>query len=88
MFSNVGKEMSGEEFNKMYTNYKFVKLTSPTENHNNFHFSDGMNKDTIQFNPKEECKPGGIYFTDINLAHIWIHYGGNSMRYYEKRYNT
>jgi hypothetical protein len=58
--------ITGTQFNEQYKDYKFVKLTSETENHNGFQFQTGLNVDHIKFNPMEECSPGGIYFTDYN----------------------
>lgn len=77
----IGKELSGEQFNKLFINIEFVKLTSCTENHNNFQFTDGLNVDIRQFNPVGECSAGGIYFTDLRKSHLWIKYGSSVMEY-------
>jgi hypothetical protein len=71
--------ISGEQFNKDYKDYKFVKLTNETENHNDFQFQTGLNIDRVKFNPVGSCSPGGIYFTDCNKYIRWLSYGGQSM---------
>jgi hypothetical protein len=43
--------ISGKEFNKLFENVEFYKLTDESENHNNFQFIDGLNVDTKIFNP-------------------------------------
>ena len=78
-----GKEISGEKFCKLFPNLseKLVKLTNEKENHNGFQFKTGLNEDTIPFNPTDECKKGGIYFTDINNISNWLYYNGDVMKY-------
>ena len=66
--------MAGYEFKLKYPNTKFYKLTNESECHNNFQFKDGLNVDTIKFNPLGECYPGGLYFTELNKISCWISY--------------
>lgn len=66
--------MSGKQFNAMYSDSKFVKLTNETELHHGFQFKDGLNIDTIPFNPNGECQPGGIYFCCERYVPSWIEY--------------
>jgi hypothetical protein len=61
-----GEVISGGKFNWIYRDKQFVKLTNKEENHNGFQFQTGLNVDTSPFNPKGECRPGGIYFYEIN----------------------
>lgn len=68
------KVLSGTEFNEKYNDIQFVKLTNSCENHNNFHFSDGLNKDIHPFNPYGTCQSGGIYFIKKDNAHLWTFY--------------
>lgn len=70
----IGTEISGIEFNNIFPNTNFVKLTNDMENHNNFQFHDGLNIDTIPFNPTGVCKKGGIYFIIKENAWKWITY--------------
>ena len=78
----IGQEFSGEDFNKLFPDTKFVKLTSETENHNGFQFNDGLNVDTMSFNPFGTCLAGGIYFTDIQKAYMWFKYNASVMKYF------
>ena len=40
----------------------YYKILNENECHNKFQFQDGLNIDSIPFNPKGTCEPGGIYF--------------------------
>jgi hypothetical protein len=71
--------ITGEQFNEQYKDYKFVKLTIETENHNNFQFHQGLNIDHVKFNPVGSCSPGGIYFTDYDKYIQWLTYYGQKM---------
>lgn len=75
------KVITGREFNELFSHHTFIKLTNETENHNTFQFHDGLNVDIIEFNPKGECNPGGIYFTEFEKAHMWLYYSTNYMKY-------
>lgn len=77
----IGKELSGSDFNRIYKNYKFVKLTNKEENHNNFQFQDGLNIDNIPFNPNGSCSKGGIYFIEEQNIGKWTQYGTYIMYY-------
>lgn len=72
---------SGEKFNKLYKDISFVKLTNSNECHNGFRFKDGLNIDTVDFNPIEECRPGGIYFCFREDYERWTKYGCSQMFY-------
>src|ERR1051325_8405242 len=71
--------LSGKKFNKKYHNKEFYKLTNELENHNGFQFKTGLNTDIIKFNPISECKPGGIYFTELDYVLAWISYNNKKM---------
>src|SRR5579872_2707546 len=75
ILEHIGEEISGKVFNQAYPNIRLIKLTNKKENHNGFQFKNGLNIDNIEFNPKEECLPGGIYFVTLEEAHKWIYYG-------------
>ena len=49
------KVYSGEEFNKIFNTYHFVKLTNETYTHHKFTYQEGLNVDTIKFNPTGQC---------------------------------
>src|SRR5579872_4720412 len=78
------KVLTGKEFNTLFPNVEFVKLTNAKEKHNDFEFKDGLNTDTIVFNPNESCMPGGLYFTLKELAYRWIRYSTKFMKYMRK----
>ena len=80
----IGQELSGDDFNNIFKHITFIKLTNETENHNGFQFVDGLNIDILPFDTTYGCSPGGIYFTDIENAHMWIEYGADTM--YHMRY--
>lgn len=81
----IETEVTGSEFNKIYAGSTFVKLTNSVEKHFNFQYNDGLNIDTIEFNPSHVCSAGGLYFMDINDAHTWLEYQGiGSMKYIRK----
>jgi hypothetical protein len=56
---------------------KFYKITNKEENHFGFQYKDGLNIDTLPFNPSGDCEPGGIYFSRediLQFSHcgVWI----------------
>jgi hypothetical protein len=65
--------MTGSEFNKLYPS-KMIKLTNELEIHNGYRFVTGLNIDTIKFDPTGSCKPGGIYFCELEKFPLWIEY--------------
>ena len=73
--------LTGLEFNQQYGGKKFVKLTNRVENHNGYQFQTGLNVDSIPFNPKGQCRPGGIYFCLLEKIHLWLNYDIKSMIY-------
>ena len=58
-----------------------MKLTNKECVHNNFTFIDGLNIDTVKFNPTGKCLPGGIYFVTIDNWPEWINYNSDIMWY-------
>ena len=58
------KVYTGKEFNELnkITNNIYIKLTSKDGIHNGYQFKEGLNEDTMQFNPTGNCTSGGIYF--------------------------
>lgn len=62
--------ISGELFNKYFSHLAWVKITNSTENHNGYQFKTGLNVDTKEFVPRDNCD-NGIHFT---LApYKWYH---------------
>ena len=63
------------EFTKKVGDKKFCKFINDKKKHYNFRYKEGLNEDTIQFNPSGNCKSGGLYFTDIENAKQWNDFG-------------
>ena len=55
----------------------YFKITNPTENHNGFQYSDGLNvlKDKFDDDPNRSCCSGGLYFTNIENIFKFFNYG-------------
>lgn len=79
--NNINKTISGTEFNILYKDVNFVKLTSEDENHNDLQFHDGLNEDILPFYPHGACHAGGIYFIDEKVMKSWIYYNMKFMVY-------
>jgi Ankyrin repeats (3 copies) len=78
------KELNGKKFNNLTKDLELVKLTNYEENHNGYKFKTGENKDTMEFSPIGECKPGGIYFTEKDYVLDWKKYGDKTMYWSRK----
>lgn len=80
----ISQQMTGEMFCTLFPNLskKLVKLTNEDENHNGFKFHTGLNADFVFLEPKDECRKGGLYFTDMDNIARWLRYGvEKSMKY-------
>lgn len=77
----IGVTMTGKQFNELFNDIVFYKLTSKSEIHNDFKFVTGLNTDTVPFTTYCTCCPGGIYFTAKNNLHQWITYKSEPMVY-------
>nr|QBK87516.1 MAG: protein of unknown function DUF4116 [Marseillevirus LCMAC201] len=53
---------------------RFFKLTNLDELHNGFHYTTGLNTDTVSFNPTGECSSGGLYFFDESQLKYFLTY--------------
>jgi hypothetical protein len=72
--------LSGIEFNKLYGEKTFVKLTNKTENHRGFQYKDGLNIDTNEFGIQFDV---GLFFTEYDKIYKWIEINYNySHSYY------
>ena len=69
--------MSGKEFNEIFKEISFVKLTNQNSVHNGFKFVEGLNIDVIKFKPTHRCGPGGFYFCEYSKFGDWINYNKN-----------
>ena len=52
--------------------YKFVR---DNYTHNDFVYKLGLNIDHLPFYPNDSCKPGGLYFTDLEHILEFSNYG-------------
>ena len=52
----------------------FYKITNESETHNGMQYKTGLNVDIQQFNPKGDCKSGGIYFSREDIL-AFMEYG-------------
>lgn len=75
----ICKTLSGKEFNEIYKDLKFVKLTNLEEVHNGFAYKSGLNEDTVKFYPLGQCNKGGMYFCYEFEIFRWIDYGCGKM---------
>jgi hypothetical protein len=53
----------GTDFNRIFKDYNFLKLTNCKEVHHGMRYKTGFNKDINIFNPTKRCSIGGMYFT-------------------------
>ena len=67
--------LTGIQFNEQYPDIEFYKIINAELTHHNFKFIDGLNIDTIPFNPTNECSPGGIYFSEKSKIYKYFYYG-------------
>jgi hypothetical protein len=71
----VGKELSGEELNKLNGHKSFYKFINYEKTHYDYEYKQGLNIDTHNFNPTNNCSEGGLYFTTIDYIFKFMHYG-------------
>ena len=50
--------LTGKDFNNKYKNIDFYKIINLELIHHDFKFKNGLNIDTVPFNPKGNCFPG------------------------------
>ncbi len=53
----------------------YLKITNQNENHHGLQYQDGLVVDTVPFNKKGSCVPGGIYFTTPEHICDFLEYG-------------
>jgi hypothetical protein len=76
--------LTGAEFNALFSNNVFYKLTNETEIHRGFTFVTGLNVDVVPFSPGGHSCHGGFYFTEENKIALWIDYAYQPMKYIRK----
>lgn len=53
----------------------YYKVTNQDECHLGFQYHDGLNVDTLPFEPEGSCVPGGLYFTDSEHLSKYYRFG-------------
>ncbi len=43
--------------------------------HNGFQYKEGLNVDTVPFNPSGDCEPGGLYYTNEEHIFTFLEFG-------------
>ena len=71
----ISKEITGKLFNKLIGETKIYKILNDTLCHHNFKYKEGLNIDTVVFNPTNKCQSGGLYFCEEKFLINYIHYG-------------
>ena len=69
------KEIDGKLFNELNGGKKLYKILNHNLRHYDFQYREGLNKDTIMFNPSYECQRGGLYFCEEKFIIDYINYG-------------
>ncbi len=69
------KYISGQEFNQLTKGKIFVKILAIDLIHRGFTYAQGLNIDTVKFNPTGSCRAGGLYFSDIENIDGYFSYG-------------
>ena len=59
----------------MSDNPTYVKILRKDMTHHKFLYKEGLNVDTIPFNPTGTCSPGGLYFCTLEDMPLYIEYG-------------
>jgi len=54
---------------------QYWKVLRADLKHYGFQYREGLNIDTVHFNPSGECLPGGLYYTDTYNIPFFFHYG-------------
>ncbi len=76
--------ISGDLFNKMTPDIKFIKLTNYKERHGSMTYKDGLNKDCKFGGWSDNSIHWGIYFTNYENIYQWITYTEEVMYWYRE----
>ena len=64
--------LTGKEFNALHSDKKFYKVLNDSHCHYNFTYTEGLNVDTLQFNPFSTCSKGGLYFCEEEHLPLYL----------------
>lgn len=53
---------------------KFYKVINEYRKHHGFQYQDGLNIDTVPFDPTGSCRPGGLYYSKEDIF-AFLDYG-------------
>lgn len=71
MFNFQNEIILGKELNELNNNKPFYKFINRNKIHKGFTYKQGLNVDTLPFNPTDTCRQGGLYFTTKdNIFHF------------------
>jgi hypothetical protein len=79
IYDYIGHSFEGNNFNKLFSECAFIKLTNKEEQHNGFKYNTGLNTLVDKFN-NEQCS-NGLYFTELQYIYDWTTYGNKTMKY-------
>jgi hypothetical protein len=66
--------MIGKDFKATYGE-EFYKMLNYNGKHKGFQYQEGLNIDTVPFNPSGSCQKGGLYFTLLEHIPLFLNYG-------------
>ncbi len=52
-----------------------IKILSENLKHHGFQYKEGLNVDTVPFQPYGSCQPGGLYYTTLRYLGVYYRYG-------------
>jgi len=61
---------TGSEFKQKYGT-EFYKMMNYDLRHYDFQYTEGLNVDTVEFDPTGSCKAGGLYFSKCGSSLRW-----------------
>lgn len=77
--------LSGKDFKTKYNveNKFFMRYMNDNMTHYGFVYKEGLNEDTVPFNPTGNCNPGGLYFTTAEHIRNHLEFKGGHIRLVE-----
>ena len=69
------REVSGEEFRKLFSGQLFIKILNKAENHHGFQYQTGLCALAQDFSPSGSGQAGGLYFTTLASSPGYFSYG-------------
>ena len=79
----IGKELTGEQFNRIYKNIKLFKFLNNDLTHYRCTYGVGLNIDVLDFNSTAECLSGGLYFCEESKCYMFALIYGQKLAHIE-----